>query len=85
VSEPQNFYCLLPDNNNWDWFQACGDNWNQLVTTSPSGRNYLIGYYSDSSNNPIRNEQPAANNGRNNLGVLTSAQMTAAGYDTWGL
>jgi Subtilase family len=83
VSESTNFYCQLSDNNNWNWFQQCEVNWNQLVGNSSSGRNWLFGYYNDASGNPIRNEAPVANNGRNNLGVMTSAQMTAGGYPTW--
>ena len=83
VSESTNFYCQLPNNDNWDWFQQCEVCWNQLVGNSPSGRNWLFGYFVDGSGNPIRNEAPSANNGRNNLGVMTSAQMTAGGYPTW--
>src|SRR5262249_52883044 len=83
VSESQNFYTLLPDKKNWDWFQACASNWNQLVGSRPSGPNWVVGYFNDASGNPIRNETPTANNGRNNLGVATDAQMTAGGYDTW--
>ena len=83
VSESTNFYCQLPNNNNWDWFLQCEGCWNQLVSNSSSGRNWLFGYYNDSSGNPIRNRAPSANNGRNNVGVMTSAQMTAGGYSTW--
>ena len=83
VGESINFYCQLPDNNNWDWFLQCTTNWNQLVSTSSSGQNWLFGYYNDSSDNPIRNQAPSANNGQNNMGVMTSAQMTAGGYSTW--
>lgn len=83
VSESTNFYCQLTDNNNWNWFQQSEVNWNQLVGNSTSGRNWLFGYYLDASGNPVRNEAPSANNGRNNLGVMTSAQMTAGGYPTW--
>ncbi len=83
VSESTNFYCQLPNNNNWDWFLQCEANWNKLVSTSSSNRNWLFGYYIDSSGNPIRNRAPSANNGQNNLGVMTSAQMTAGGYSTW--
>jgi hypothetical protein len=83
VSESTNFYCQLPDNNNWDWFQQCEFCWNQLVGESPSGRNWLVGFFNDSAGNPIRNEAPSANNGRYNMGVMTSAQMTAGGYPTW--
>lgn len=83
VSESTNFYCQLPNDNNWTWFQQCEACWDQLVGNSPSGRNWLFGYYLDGSGNPIRNEAPSANNGRNNMGVLTSAQMTVAGYPTW--
>lgn len=83
VSESTNFFCQLPNNDNWNWFLQCEVNWNQLVGTSSSGRNWLFGYYNDSSGNPIRNRAPSANNGQNNMGVMTSAQMTAGGYPTW--
>jgi hypothetical protein len=83
VSESTNFACQLPNNDNWNWFQQCAVCWNQLVGNSPSGRNWLFGYFVDGSGNPIRNEAPSANNNRNNLGVMTSAQMTAGGYPTW--
>ncbi|HEY2221359.1 hypothetical protein [Actinomycetospora sp.] len=80
VTAFQSHFHYMPDNDNWAWTSHCRSSWNALV-----GNNLGLFAYKvrTSDNQPIRDRLPVANNGQNNVGVLTSAQMTTAGFDTW--
>jgi hypothetical protein len=76
----QSHYHFIPDDNNWAWTSHCRGSWNTLVNNNLGLFAYKI---TAATGQPIRNRTPVADNNENNLGVLTNAQMTAGGYDTW--
>jgi hypothetical protein len=80
VTAFQSHFHFMPDDNNWAWSGHCRGSWNTLVDNSLGLFAYKI---RTSDNQPIRDRLPVANNNQNNVGVLSNAQMTAGGYDTW--
>jgi hypothetical protein len=80
VTAYQSHFHFMPDDNNWAWTSHCRGSWNTLVNNSLGLFAYKI---TTSDNQPIRNRLPVANNNQNNVGVLSNAQMTSGGYDTW--
>lgn len=82
VSGFQSHLHFMPDDNNWAWTSHCRGSWNALVTNTLGLFPYKI---NTATGQPIRDRLPVANNGQNNIGVLTDAQMTAGGFDTWGV
>ncbi|MCP4249798.1 MAG: hypothetical protein GY778_22370, partial [bacterium] len=84
IFDAHNYYAWMPDDDNWDWWGSCAGNWNTIVDDNPSGPDWLIGIKT-SGGNPIRNRQPVADDGDNNTGVVTDAQLATGGYGgTWG-
>ncbi len=71
-----NYYRWFPIAQNNTWFQTSGGDWNNLVTGSDPW--WIIGQF------PNLNNLPKFKDGRNNVGVPTSAVLTAGGYPTWG-
>ena len=83
INDAQNYYAWVPDDDHWSWWGQCAGNWNTLVDTNPSGPDWLIGYYT-SGGDPIRDRAPAADDGDNNTGVVSDAQLASGGYGgTW--
>jgi Matrixin len=80
ISAFQSHYHYMPDDNNWAWSSHCRGSWNTLVTNNLGLFAYKI---TTATGLPIRDRLPVAGNGQNNVGVLTDAQMTAGGFDTW--
>jgi Matrixin len=80
VSGFQSHFHFMPDDSNWAWSSHCRGSWNTLVDNNLGLFAYKI---RTSDNQPIRDRLPVANNNQNNVGVLSNAQMTAGGYDTW--
>jgi hypothetical protein len=80
VSAFQSHYHYMPDDNNWAWTAHCRSSWNTLVNNNLGLFAYKI---RTSDNQPIRDRLPVAGNNQNNVGVLSNAQMTAGGFDTW--
>jgi hypothetical protein len=80
VSAFQSHFHYMPDDNNWAWSSHCRSSWNTLVNNDFGLFAYKI---RTSDNQPIRDRLPVAGNSQNNVGVLTNAQMTAGGFDTW--
>jgi hypothetical protein len=76
----QSHFHFMPDDDNWAWSSHCRGSWNALVDNDLGLFAYKI---RTSDNQPIRDRLPVAGDDRNNVGVLTNAQMTAGGYDTW--
>jgi len=82
INASSNFYSLMPDNNHWAYFTNAEVDWNTLVGAGGSST-WIFGYFLDANNNPIRNENPVANNNRNNAAVPSDATMIAGGYGSW--
>jgi hypothetical protein len=80
VTAFQSHFHFMPDDNNWAWTSHCRGSWNTLVNNNLGLFAFKI---TTSDGQPIRNRLPVANNNQNNVGVLSNAQMTAGGYDTW--
>jgi hypothetical protein len=80
VTTFQSHFHFMPDDSNWAWSSHCRSSWNTLVDNNLGLFAYKI---RTSDNQPIRDRLPVANNSQNNVGVLTSAQMTDGGYNTW--
>lgn len=80
VTAFQSHFHFMPNDDNWAWTSHCRGSWNQLVGNNLGLFAYKI---NTSTNQPIRDRLPVANNNQNNLGVLSNAQMTEGGYDTW--
>jgi len=80
VSAFQSHFHFMPNDDNWAWTSHCRGSWNTLVDNGLGLFAYKI---TTSDGQPIRNRLPVANNSQNNIGVLSNAQMTAGGYDTW--
>jgi hypothetical protein len=76
----QSHFHFMPDDNNWAWTSHCRGSWNALVNNNLGLFAYKI---TTSNSQPIRDRLPVANNNQNNVGVLSNAQMTSGGYDTW--
>jgi hypothetical protein len=81
VDQHISFYTNLAGYYEFKWFGECLGNWNRLF--NPSALVKVFGYQRDSEGLPARSEFPVANNNRNNVGLMTSADMAAGGYDTW--
>jgi len=82
ISGAINYYCYVPNNNDWTYFTSGMVDWNTQVAGGGAST-WMFGYFVDGGGNPIRNQLPTANNNQNNGGVVTSAQRTAGGYPTW--
>ncbi|MEN1727715.1 MAG: CARDB domain-containing protein, partial [Pseudomonadota bacterium] len=83
INGPHNYYNWVPNDNHWTLRGQSGGNWNTLVDDNPSGASWLIGTFT-SNGEPIRNRQPDANDGDNNMGVVSSQQLQDGGYGgTW--
>lgn len=82
IRNANNYYALLPDDDNWQWWQESATNWNTLVDNNSQGDDWLIGFYT-SGGNPIRDRQPDAGDGDNNTGITTDSVMVSGGYGTW--
>lgn len=82
VTAFQSHYHYMPDDNNWAWTSHCRGSWNTLVNNNLGLFAFKI---TTVDSQPIRNRLPVAGNGQNNVGVLSDAQMTAGGFDTWGV
>ncbi|MDF3311602.1 hypothetical protein P3H15_42240 [Rhodococcus sp. T2V] len=80
VTAFQSHFHFMPRDDNWAWTNHCRGSWNTLVNNNLGLFAYKI---TTSDGQPIRNRLPVANNNQNNVGVLSNAQMTAGGYDTW--
>lgn len=80
VTAYQSHFHFMPDDNNWAWTAHCRGSWNTLVDNDFGLFAYKI---TTATGQPIRDRLPVAGNGQNNVGVLSSAQMTTAGFDTW--
>ena len=80
VTAFQSHFHFMPDDNNWAWTSHCRGSWNTLVNNNLGLFAYKI---TTADNQPIRNRLPEADNNQNNVGVLSNAQMTSGGYDTW--
>jgi hypothetical protein len=80
VTAFQSHVHFLPNDDNWAWSNHCRGSWNALVDNGLGLFAYKI---TTSDSQPIRDRLPVAGNGQNNVGVLSNAQMTAGGYDTW--
>jgi len=80
VTAFQSHFHFMPNDDNWSWASHCRGSWNALVDNRLGLFSYKI---TTSDGQPIRNRLPVANNGQHNIGVLSNAQMTAGGYDTW--
>ncbi|WP_020108256.1 hypothetical protein [Nocardia sp. 348MFTsu5.1] len=82
VTAFQSHFHFMPDDNNWAWTSHCRGSWNTLVNNNLGLFAYKI---TTADGQPIRNRLPVANNNQNSVGVLTNAQMTAGGFDTWNV
>ncbi len=80
VTAFQSHVHFMPDDNQWAWTGHCRSTWNALVNNQLGLFPFKV---TPSTGQPIRDRLPAANNGQNNVGVLSNAQMTSGGYDTW--
>jgi hypothetical protein len=76
----QSHFHYMPNDDNWAWAAHCRGSWNTLVDNDLGLFAYKI---TTATGLPIRDRLPVAGNGQSNVGVLTSAQMTTAGFDTW--
>jgi hypothetical protein len=72
-------YLYFPDADNFNWWAAAGNDWNELVTTNATGSDWLIGYFPGAGTSVA----PTAGDNKNNCGIPSSAQMTAGGYGSW--
>jgi len=82
VTAFQSHFHFMPDDDNWAWTSHCRGSWNALVNNNLGLFAYKI---TTSDGQPIRNRLPVADNNQNNVGVLSNAQMTNGGYDTWNV
>lgn len=80
VTAFQSHYHFMPNDNNWAWTSHCRGSWNTLVNNDLGLFAFKI---TTATGQPIRDRLPVANNNQFNVGVLSNAQMTAGGYDTW--
>ncbi len=78
----QSHFHFMPDDQNWAWTSHCRSSWNALVENDLGLFAYKI---TTTDGQPIRDRLPVADDGQHNVGVLTDQQMTAGGYDTWGV
>lgn len=76
-----NFASLMPDNNQWAWLNTAMADWDTLVGAGGSST-WIFGLLT-TGGNPIRNENPVANNNRHNAATPSDATMVAGGYGTW--
>jgi hypothetical protein len=82
VTTFQSHFHFMPDDDHWAWSSHCRGSWNALVD-NPLG--LFAHKIRTTDNQPIRDRLPVAGNDQNNVGVLSNAQMTAGGYDTWNV
>ncbi len=83
INGPHNYYNWVPDDTHWALRGSAAGNWNTLVDDNPGGSSWLIGTFL-SGGEPIRDRQPNANNGENNMGVISDLQLQNGGYgNTW--
>ncbi len=78
IRDQQVYFTFLPSDAHQAYLADSMDAWNVLV----SGNRSLLGLQM-LNGVPIRDHLPTPNNGEYEMGVLSSEQMEARGYDSW--
>ncbi len=86
IRDRQAYFTFLPNDTHWAYLGESMTAWNVLVEDNGSDQfnnnNFLLGFKVQNGE-PIRDQLPTPNNGEYEMGVLSSDQMEARGYDSW--